>query len=181
MLIWADGKKKKKKHAGLGAVRPSSKLPSAHLVIITLQTPTLPDWTRQHISLSTPKHSAVTSKTNRCMARLSEHFSPACAFEYTLFPFSLNIQILVMLDCRRSSQNVISCNMQKDVKRNTSDREIVALTAVVEHTNVLWKHSLCFYKQTATAGYSVSTSSIKDQKFLFEKLEREYQQWILMF
>lgn len=50
--------------------------------------------------------------------------------------------------------------------------------------SILGKHSLCFYKQTGTVMcYYVSNSSIKDKYFLsvFEKLEQEYQQWILMF
>lgn len=156
-LSWPDGKKNKR--PAFGAVRPSSEPPSARLAIIALQTPTLPEWTRQHISLSTPKHSAVTPKANRCMGCLSEHFSPACAFECTLFPFCLKIQILVMHDHRRSEQNFISCNMEKDMEKDiwlsaqcgirweevTGECDSYSNCWTYSYS-ILWKHSLCFYK-----------------------------------
>lgn len=141
-------KNKEKMRPGFGSVRPSSEPPSAHLAIIALQTPILPDSTRQHISLSAPKHSAVTPKTNKCMGCRSDHFSPACASECTLFPFCFKIQILVMHDCRRSEQNFISWNTEKDMEKNIwlSMRDPMTermwLLAVVEHTVILFSENI---------------------------------------
>lgn len=128
---------KEKMHPGFGSVRPSGEPPPAHLAIIALQTPTLPDSTRQHISLSAPKHSAVTPKTNKCMGCCSDRFSPACASECTLFPFCFKIQILVMHDCRRSEQKFISWNTERDQMT-----ERLWLPAVVEHTVILFSENI---------------------------------------